>query len=323
MRRPNRSIEVFDISLMAVVTKAMGAFLVLMVVFMQYYSSGPLGKQTAADLAQSIERTQSDLTDAMKKLVEKASPDEIAKLLEEARRRLDEAKRMIDQLRRENDALNSQAQRLQNENQQLQKQVEEMQRKLDAQKIVVSGNMVNWDCLDVRLQMGLVTPEMFVELKDKKDPYILNYGVSLGAPDATDDTEIVKANPKAASLAPGESFRFNNSSFRLATDPATLTLIVVKQRPQLQTVRGGPGRLLSRSKQDCSILLSLQSHDPGKNRLLGDFTRKIMLPKDDYATVIFDLAIGGKDMMLKTVDTPRKMLDWVSDQVAHAEKVSP
>ena len=34
MHRPARQIEVFDISLMAVVTKAMGAFLVIMILLM-------------------------------------------------------------------------------------------------------------------------------------------------------------------------------------------------------------------------------------------------------------------------------------------------
>ena len=45
MKRPHRSIETFDISLMAVVTKAMGAFLVLMLLLMPYYRSGPIGQQ--------------------------------------------------------------------------------------------------------------------------------------------------------------------------------------------------------------------------------------------------------------------------------------
>lgn len=322
MRRPHRSIEVFDISLMAVVTKAMGAFLVLMIVFMQYYSSGPLGKQTAADLQQSIEHTQKDLTEAMKRVVEKSNPEEIAKLLEEARRRLEDAKKMIDQLRRENDALNSQAQRLQQENNQLRQQINDMQRQLDSQKLVLSGTMVNWDCLDVRLQMGITTTDMFVNIGDKKDPYVLNFGASLGSPDATDDADVVKANAKAASYAPGENFRFNNSSFRFATDPATYTLIVVKQQPQVRRIRTTQGRLLSRSKQDCTILLSLQVANPSKQRLSGDFTRKIMLPKDHFATALYDITVDNTGT-LKFGETPQKTLDWLNDQVAHAEKVSP
>lgn len=55
MRRPNRSIETFDISLMAVVTKAMGAFLVMMLLLLPYYSSSPLGKDEAQDLAKKVQ----------------------------------------------------------------------------------------------------------------------------------------------------------------------------------------------------------------------------------------------------------------------------
>lgn len=55
MRRPNRSIETFDISLMAVVTKAMGAFLVMMLLLLPYYSSSSLGKDEAQDLAKKVQ----------------------------------------------------------------------------------------------------------------------------------------------------------------------------------------------------------------------------------------------------------------------------
>lgn len=45
MRRPRRTIETFDIALMAVVTKAMGAFLVLMLIMLPSYNKVP-GMQT-------------------------------------------------------------------------------------------------------------------------------------------------------------------------------------------------------------------------------------------------------------------------------------
>jgi cell division protein FtsB len=49
LRRRNRSIEVFDIALMAVVTKAMGAFLVLMLIMLPSYNQAPAMEQTVAD----------------------------------------------------------------------------------------------------------------------------------------------------------------------------------------------------------------------------------------------------------------------------------
>src|SRR5580704_9946841 len=164
MRRPSRSIEVFDISLMAVVTKAMGAFLVLMLVFMQYYSSGPIGQKTTADILQAIDDTEKNLSEAAKKIAEHASPEEIANLLEDARRHLLEARQEIEQLKRENDALNSQVQRLEGENAALQKQVESQQRKIDAGKTIISGDLIGWDCLDTHLELSIVQPGMTIEL---------------------------------------------------------------------------------------------------------------------------------------------------------------
>jgi hypothetical protein len=48
LRRSNRSIEVFDIALMAVVTKAMGAFLVLMLLMLPSYNNLPAMQETVA-----------------------------------------------------------------------------------------------------------------------------------------------------------------------------------------------------------------------------------------------------------------------------------
>jgi len=303
-----------------VVTKAMGAFLVLMLVFMQYYSSRPLGQKTVADIVQSIDDTQKDLSEAIKKVAENADPKDVTKILEEALRRLAEARQLIEQLRRENDALNAQVQRLESENTQLAKQMEDLQRKIDAQKIIISGDLINWDCLDVRLQIALVTPTMYIEReKGQKDPYVLNFGGSLGSSDATDDTDILRSNPKAAADAPGDNFRISNSAFRYASDPGTYSLIVTKQRPQVQKIRGYNGRPLNRSKQDCTILLSLQATTPAKEQLLSQFTRKIILPKDDYATALYEIKLGGSNV-LDLENTSPAMQSWLADQIAHAEK---
>ena len=87
---------------MAVVTKAMGAFLVLMLLLMPYYSSGPVGEQNAAQLAQTITAAQKELDLAVQKLAQgKADPNEIAKLLDEALRRLREAQELMARLKRQ------------------------------------------------------------------------------------------------------------------------------------------------------------------------------------------------------------------------------
>ena len=80
MRRPHRQIEVFDISLMAVVTKAMGAFLVLMLILIPYYPTGPGVEQT-------VEDAQSKLDDA-KENVKQASKAAQSGNIEELKRQL-------------------------------------------------------------------------------------------------------------------------------------------------------------------------------------------------------------------------------------------
>jgi len=111
MRRSNRNIETFDISLMAVVTKAMGAFLVLMLLLMPYYSSGPIGQQAVSDLAKKVDQIDQKIKDVIDKLT-KASPEDLRKQLEEALKLLDEARKLIAELKRANDALQAQVKRL-------------------------------------------------------------------------------------------------------------------------------------------------------------------------------------------------------------------
>ena len=89
MKRPHRSIETFDISLMAVVTKAMGAFLVLMLLLIPYYKSGPIAQKPIDDLAKKVEEVDKNIKDVVDKLAT-ASAEDLRKLLErgasEARR---------------------------------------------------------------------------------------------------------------------------------------------------------------------------------------------------------------------------------------------
>lgn len=67
MRRPNRSIETFDISLMAVVTKAMGAFLVLMLLLLPYYTPEPR-ESDAAELLRQLKTMNARLDEVAKQL---------------------------------------------------------------------------------------------------------------------------------------------------------------------------------------------------------------------------------------------------------------
>src|SRR5262245_2849983 len=108
MRRPHRSIETFDISLMAVVTKAMGAFLVLMLLLMPYYSSSPLGKDEAEDLARKVQDADAKIKGVLNRLGDK----ELGKDLVSAREELGSGQQLIGQLKRYVDQLSAQVTRL-------------------------------------------------------------------------------------------------------------------------------------------------------------------------------------------------------------------
>ena len=65
LRRANRAIETFDISLMAVVTKAMGAFLVLMLLLVPSYVAMPAMQRQLADdeaASRALEQATASLT---------------------------------------------------------------------------------------------------------------------------------------------------------------------------------------------------------------------------------------------------------------------
>jgi hypothetical protein len=138
MKRSNRSIEVFDISLMAVVTKAMGAFLVLMLLLMPYYSSGPLGGTTIGDLNDEIDALDKQIQ-TFSADVAKKKPDELKKTIDELLARLKKARELIDLLKRQTDALNAQVARLEDLNKDLTAQIEAITKERDELKAEIAS----------------------------------------------------------------------------------------------------------------------------------------------------------------------------------------
>jgi hypothetical protein len=112
MHRPSRQIEVFDISLMAVVTKAMGAFLILFVMLLPYYRSDPHVDTTADAAREQLENMRKEIENLARQVG--ANPADTG-ALEAAIRRMREAlgaaDDKIDQLSKEATALSSQLRR--------------------------------------------------------------------------------------------------------------------------------------------------------------------------------------------------------------------
>lgn len=137
MRRPHRSIEVFDISLMAVVTKAMGAFLVLMLLLMPYYSSGPVGREESEKLAKNVEDADKRIRDVLAKLTT-AGPEELRTDLESTLQELKEPQALAAELKQSLDKLSAQVQRLEDQNAALTEQVKQPNKERDALKAQVA-----------------------------------------------------------------------------------------------------------------------------------------------------------------------------------------
>ena len=114
--RPARQIEVFDISLMAVVTKAMGAFLVIMILLMPYYVSDPDVSATSSRARDELKEARKEMEAMARAMADSPStPEAMRKALQEMEHSLEEADRNEDQLAKEAQALSSQLHRARKE----------------------------------------------------------------------------------------------------------------------------------------------------------------------------------------------------------------
>ncbi len=227
MHRPHRSIEVFDISLMAVVTKAMGAFLVIMLLLMPYYSSGSLGDKSAAEAAKQLAEAQARLK-AISEQMSGRTPDEIAQALRDALERLAQAETAVGQLKRDNDALNAQARRLDSANSELRDQLAKAE--TEQNKIRLHGFLVNSDCANVRLEYGLMSKGEYFETADKRQIHnLLNHSLSLGATLSFIEEEALAANGGLPAVARGHGMRFDHSTFQYDAPPGDYYLVIASK----------------------------------------------------------------------------------------------
>jgi predicted nucleic acid-binding Zn-ribbon protein len=124
MRRPSRQIEVFDISLMAVVTKAMGAFLVLFVLVLPYYTSDPDVDTTSTEVHEQLAKMRKELEDLARQVgANPADTGALQAAISRMREALSESNDKIDQLYKEASALSSQLRRTREELQNTQTQL--------------------------------------------------------------------------------------------------------------------------------------------------------------------------------------------------------
>lgn len=119
MRRPHRSIETFDISLMAVVTKAMGAFLVLMLLLLPYYTPNKLTEQDTQELIEQLLLVRDRIEEANRKLGQDKSGQGVQESLKEAKNEVELTAELVRKLRALLDKALADVARLENENRRL------------------------------------------------------------------------------------------------------------------------------------------------------------------------------------------------------------
>ncbi|MFG1375318.1 hypothetical protein [Xanthobacter autotrophicus] len=124
-----------EVAMMAVITKAMGAFLILMIMLLPYYTGDTRSQQTVEDTKQRIDDAKTSLDSAVDRLKKGRLTDEeiddLLKRLTQVRDELAEAQTLISQLKMQVDQAASQINRLEQQNAQLQSQLAALQAEVE------------------------------------------------------------------------------------------------------------------------------------------------------------------------------------------------
>jgi septal ring factor EnvC (AmiA/AmiB activator) len=147
LARARRNMEVFDIAIVAVVTKALGAFIVLMIFLLPYYKSDPASGEAVRAAEDYLGETKSAI-DAVQRALRGPTPDRAAldelfgkarESLEKAqgviqgiRDKLDQAKAQIDRLEARERELEQETGRLASDLRQAREQIARLQAERDA-----------------------------------------------------------------------------------------------------------------------------------------------------------------------------------------------
>lgn len=116
MRRRNREISIFNLSMMDVITGAMGAFLIVMIVLARYYEADPVNRERVLEIQAELERARGCLAEieaAFRRAGVESS--EIAQMIQRTAGEMARAQSELDRLREEIDQLNAENERLNDE----------------------------------------------------------------------------------------------------------------------------------------------------------------------------------------------------------------
>jgi uncharacterized coiled-coil DUF342 family protein len=131
MAKRDREINIFNIAFLDVITGAMGAFVLLVILLSPYYTGADpqtLKKQEAAKAA--VDQAKHELQQAQQAAKNGANDEEFKKALAKAQADLDEARQELDGLKQQLDQLSAQNKRLTDLDDQQQKELKEAQQRI-------------------------------------------------------------------------------------------------------------------------------------------------------------------------------------------------
>lgn len=139
MRRPRRETQIFSLSMMDVISGAMGAFLIIMVVLMRYYKEDEEITAQREQLQRQLQDIRRQVDEAIQQLQNTTDVDieELLRRLEALKQQLAEAERQMNRLNNDLQAARSRVNQLESQNKklsqqkrQLEQEKEELDRKL-------------------------------------------------------------------------------------------------------------------------------------------------------------------------------------------------
>jgi hypothetical protein len=214
IKRPNRNIEVFDISLMAVVTKAMGAFLVIMILLLpSYFIARSQSEPTVNELRQQVDELQRRLQEISRNIGKYTeNPDDLKRQLAAAVDQVDQAKARIEVLNNRLSEAITLRDRLDNEVKRLRAQAQDLEREKNNALARLNAQSGELTALRKASETAMAKPLLAVALRAQD---------RCGFPGGTGDEIrimmlIAKPEPADANAQAIASLLQNDLSFRMS-----------------------------------------------------------------------------------------------------------
>jgi hypothetical protein len=126
MRRRDREINIFNIAFLDVITGAMGAFVLMVLILAPYYAGDVTNKQHEKAVTEKLDSAQKAIAQASMTASQSGDPSKVQPALQQASSALGEARQNLDGMRQQLDQLSAQNKRVKAVDDAMQAQVEQM-----------------------------------------------------------------------------------------------------------------------------------------------------------------------------------------------------